>query len=171
MQGRVALVTGAARGIGRACAVALAMEGADVVALDLAGPVESVTQYPPATPADLAETARLVTAAGRRCVPVQADVRDIAAAPLDGRAHRARTRQARHRGGQCRHRHVGALAAMQDRQWRDVIDINLTGAANTMRAALPHMIERRDGRIVAIASVGGRAGFPDVSAYCASKWG
>ena len=171
MQGKVALVTGAARGIGRACALALAMEGADIVALDLAGPVESVTQYPPATPADLAETVRRVEAAGRRCLSVQADVRDIAA------LRAAVDRTAAEFGkldivvANAGIGMWGTLAAMQDRQWCDVIDINLTGAANTMRAALPHMIGRRDGRIVAIASVGGRAGFPDVSAYCASKWG
>ncbi|WP_206151262.1 mycofactocin-coupled SDR family oxidoreductase [Starkeya sp. ORNL1] len=171
MQGRVALVTGAARGIGRACALALAVEGADIVALDLAGPVESVTHYPPATPADLAETVRRVEATGRRCLSVQADVRDLAA--LRSTVERS-VRELGKLDIVVANAGIGMwgnLAAMQDRQWRDVIDINLTGAANTMRAALPHMIERRDGRIVAIASVGGRAGFPDVSAYCASKWG
>jgi SDR family mycofactocin-dependent oxidoreductase len=171
MQGKVALVTGAARGIGRACALALAMEGADIVTLDLAGPVESVTQYPPATRADLVETERLITAAGQRCVTVQADVRDIAA--LRSTVERT-VRELGRLDIVVANAGIGMwgnLAAMQDRQWCDVIDINLTGAANTMRAALPYMIERRDGRIVAIASVGGRAGFPDVSAYCASKWG
>lgn len=171
MQGKVALVTGAARGIGRACAVALATEGADVVALDLAGPVESVTQYPPATPADLAETVRRIMATGQRALSVKADVRDIAA------LHAAVERAIRELGrldivvANAGIGMWGALAAIRDCQWRDVIDINLTGVANTMRAALPHMIERGDGRIIAVASVGGRAGFPDVSAYCASKWG
>ncbi|MDF2995481.1 MAG: NAD(P)-dependent oxidoreductase [Xanthobacteraceae bacterium] len=171
MQGKVALVTGAARGIGRACAVALAMEGADVVSLDLAGPVESVTQYPPATPADLGETVRRIEAAGRRGLSVRADVRDSTAlrnavARTVSEFGRLDIVVANAGIGMW-----GALAAMDDRQWRDVIDINLTGAANTMRAVLPHMLERRDGRLIAIASVGGRAGFPDVSAYCASKWG
>ncbi|QCI64865.1 mycofactocin-coupled SDR family oxidoreductase [Phreatobacter stygius] len=171
MQGKVALVTGAARGIGRASAVLLAREGADIVALDIAAPIASVTQYPAATPADLEETARLVAATGRHCLSIRADVRDLPG------LREAVARTLRDLGrldvavvnagiGMW-----GSLAAMTDRQWGDVIDINLTGAANTIRAVLPPMIERQDGRIVAIASVGGRAGFADVSAYCASKWG
>ena len=74
--GEVSFVTGAARGIGRAIAVTLARNGADVAALDIAAPIPTVTQYPPATPEDLAETGRLIEAEGRRALTIQVDVRD-----------------------------------------------------------------------------------------------
>src|SRR5579875_1181739 len=77
--GKVALVTGAARGIGRAIALELAANGADIAALDIAGPVSPAYNAPPATPEELAETARQVEAAGRRCIAIEADVRDIGA--------------------------------------------------------------------------------------------
>ncbi len=79
LKGKVAVVTGAARGIGRAIAVAYAKEGADVMGLDIAGPVSTVTAYPAATTDDLEETGRLVKELGRRFVAVKADIRDLSA--------------------------------------------------------------------------------------------
>jgi NAD(P)-dependent dehydrogenase (short-subunit alcohol dehydrogenase family) len=77
MQGKVALITGAARGQGRAHAVCLAREGADVIAVDICEPIKGV-HYPLATDEDLAETVRLVEETGRRCLSYRADARDAA---------------------------------------------------------------------------------------------
>ena len=79
LSGRVALVTGAARGQGRAHAVRLAREGADIIALDICGPVSDTITYPPATPEELVETARAVDLEGRRVLAREVDVRDSAA--------------------------------------------------------------------------------------------
>ena len=101
--GKVAFITGAARSQGRSHAIRLAQEGADIIAVDIAGPVGSVTAYPMATEADLAETVRQVEALDRRIVAHKADVRDPGAlrAALDDRRRAAR--QARHRVRQRRH--------------------------------------------------------------------
>lgn len=171
LDGRVVLVTGAARGIGRAISLACAREGADIAGLDVAGPVSPVTPYPPATPADMAETGRLVEAMGRRYLPITADVRDMAA--MRAAADRVVSSLGR----------LDVLVAnagihspvkfvdMTDRQWRDVVDVDLTGVANTMRAGLPHLIRGGGGRIIAISSVEGRRGTAHSAQYNAAKWG
>src|SRR3984893_3049439 len=76
LEGKVAFITGAARGQGRSHAISLAREGADIIAVDVCAPIESITDYPPATPDDLAETVALVPALDRRIVAGEADVRD-----------------------------------------------------------------------------------------------
>lgn len=171
LQGQVAIVTGAARGIGRACAVALAREGADVVALDIAKQISSV-KYPMAKPEDLAETDRQIKALGRRCITMQADVRDFA------QMRTAVERTIREFGkvdimvpnaGICTY--VPSLDQMTDAEWDDVIDVNLSGVARTMRAVIPHMRERKQGRIIAINSTNSRFGSPGSPSYNASKWG
>lgn len=166
----VAIVTGAGRGIGRACAVALARAGADVVVVDIA---KNIPGHPVAlaTPQDLAETVRLVLAVGRRCLSIQADVRDM----KQMREVVARTIKELGKVdimiANAGISDASPLVEATDAQWRNVIDVNLIGAANTIRAVLPHMVERKQGRIVAVTSTFGRQGNAGNANYVASKWG
>jgi SDR family mycofactocin-dependent oxidoreductase len=171
LEGQVALVTGAARGIGRAVCLACAREGANVVGLDIAGPVSPSAPYAPATRADLDQTAALVGKEGRHFVSVVADVRDI------GAMRRAADDAARQFGRlDILVANAGIYVpvdfeAMSDRDWQDAIDVDLTGVANSMRAAMPHMVARRSGKMIAIASMQGRAGTPTATSYTVAKWG
>lgn len=171
LQGQVAIVTGAARGIGRACAVALAREGCDVMALDIAKQIDSV-KYPLAKPEELAETDQQIKALGRRSITMQADVRDIT------QMRAAIERAIREFGkvdimvpnaGICTY--VPSLDRMTDAEWDDVIDVNLSGVARTMRAVIPHMRERKQGRIIVVNSTNSRFGSPGSPSYNASKSG
>lgn len=168
--GRVALITGAARGQGRAHAVALAERGAHVIALDVCADVDTVP-YPLATEDDLLTTRRLVEAAGTICRAVQLDVRDadglrgvVAEAIVEFGGVDICLANAGVVG-------FGEVGALSDAQWSTMIDINLTGTFNTLRAVAPGMAERRSGRIITIASMGGRAGTPNLGHYSAAKWG
>ncbi len=171
LAGRVAIITGAARGIGRATAVRFAREGADVVLIDIARNIPSAP-YPLATPEDLAETERLVRAENRRALAVRADVREMS-------QMRQATERAIRELGKVDILFANAgiatmnspLVSITDPQWRDVLEVNLFGVANAMRAVLPHMVERKSGVIVANSSVGGRMGTPGVPNYGAAKWG
>ena len=168
--GRVALVTGGARGQGRSHAVALAREGADIALVDRCADLDTVT-YPLATTDDLAETVRLVEAEGRRCVTATADVRDLDAmvAFADGVVD--------HFGSLdilVANAGVSTLGSIFDLDavgWSETVDTNLTGVFNAMRAVAPHMRRGRWGRIVGISSMMGRSANPLIPAYCASKWG
>jgi SDR family mycofactocin-dependent oxidoreductase len=170
LDGRVALVTGAARGQGRAHAEVLAAEGADVVVCDLAAPIASVP-YALSTEDDLAETVRLVEKTGRRCVSTRADVRSTA--DLDAVVALA-LRELGHidilvaNAGICG---FGKFWELTDEQWDDMIAVDLTGVFKSMRAVVPHMLERGYGRIVATSSMGGRMGNPNLAHYVAAKWG
>lgn len=171
LHGRTAVITGAARGIGRAIAAGFAAEGADVMGIDVAGPVSPVSETPPATPENLDETGALVKQHGRRFIPIVADVRNITA------LHDA-AKQAEQEFG-----HLDILVAnaaiqtmkpllqMTDSEWHDIIDVNLNGYANTIRAFAPYMVPRRYGRIILVASRQGRRGWKNGSSYSASKWG
>ncbi|MBA3833374.1 MAG: SDR family NAD(P)-dependent oxidoreductase [Chthoniobacterales bacterium] len=171
LQGKSALVTGAARGIGRAIAVALAAAGADVMGLDICAVAAPNLVYPPATADDLAATGKLVQAQKRRWIGVTADIRDMPATQA------AAERAVKEFGkldiaiANAAIQIYGPLAEMSDENWKNVIDVNLNGTANTLRAVLPHMLSRKYGRIVIIASGQGRHGFKNGSAYAASKWG
>ena len=171
LAGKVAVVTGAARGIGRAIAVEFAANGADVVALDICGPVSTASDAKPAERAELDETAKQVRGFGRKCTPVVADIRDIS----------TMRQVAEH--ALVEHGRVDILVAnaaiqrwkplleMDDAEWRDVIDNNLNGTANTLRAFAPGMVQQKYGRIIVVSSMQGKHGTKDGSSYSASKWG
>jgi NAD(P)-dependent dehydrogenase (short-subunit alcohol dehydrogenase family) len=159
LTGKVAIVTGAARGIGRAIAVEMAANGADVVALDIAGPVSSASNAVPATPQDLAETVRQIMAHGRRGESLRADIRDIAAL-------RAAADHVEQTYGKIDIVVADAaiqrwkpLLEMDDSDWHDVIDNNLNGTANTIRAFAPMLQAKATlddpSRIIITASVAG----------------
>ncbi|WP_235735003.1 mycofactocin-coupled SDR family oxidoreductase [Nocardioides alcanivorans] len=169
-EGKVALITGGARGQGRAHAVAFAERGADVVICDRCEDSPSVF-YPLATEEDLAETARLVEAAGGRCIAAKVDTADRPA--MDALVARAESEFGKvdiavaNAGVSV----AAPVQSMTSAQWSEVINSNLTGVFNTVGAVAPGMIERRYGRIVTISSMLGRAGSTNMAAYSASKWG
>jgi SDR family mycofactocin-dependent oxidoreductase len=170
LAGQVALVTGGARGQGRAHAVALAAAGATVVVCDIAAPLATVP-YPLATPGDLDETVRIIGDAGGRASAATADVRDSAAVTeLTDRivAEHGRLDILIANAGICV---LGPVADLPDDVWHDTIETNLSGVFYCIRAALPHMTRHRYGRIVAISSGAGRGGMRNLGHYGASKWG
>ncbi|PXY27904.1 mycofactocin-coupled SDR family oxidoreductase [Prauserella muralis] len=169
--GRVALVTGAARGQGRAHAVRLAEEGADVIAVDVCADLENVP-YPLGTAADLAETARQVERLGRRVLARQADVRDLGAlrAVVDeGVAELGRLDIV------CANAGVNQPAPAKDMPesvWRDVVDIDLGGVWRTCAAAIPHLIAGgRGGSLVLTSSAAGLKAYANIAHYTAAKHG
>ncbi len=152
LQGRVAFITGAARGQGRAHAARLAREGADIIALDICAPVSDSISYPAATPEDLAETVRAVEAEGRKVLARQVDIRD------DG-AVRQLVADAVEQFGRLDIlvANAGVLSwgriwELSDEQWNTVIDVNLTGTFHTLRAAIPAMIEAGNGGAIVVVS-------------------
>jgi SDR family mycofactocin-dependent oxidoreductase len=168
--GRVVCITGAARAQGRAHAVTLARQGADVAICDIAAPMDWAP-YEPATPEDLEETARLVRAEGRRVHSARVDVTDSAQVDAFVASTIAELGQIDGMVANAAIYSLDALVDLADDQWRRTIDVNLTGVFLAIRAVLPHMISRRSGRIVTIASIGGRAGFTNTAHYTTSKWG
>lgn len=170
LNGRVALITGGARGQGRAHALALASEGADIVAADAPGPMTDLT-YPLATEDDLRDTVKLVEEQGRRCLPITLDVRDSA------QVNAAVEQTVKDMGSldivvaNAGIVSTGPLEEVTDQVWQQLVDTNLTGVFNTLRAAIPVMRRQRFGRIVATSSMGGRMGIPELAAYNATKWG
>jgi (+)-trans-carveol dehydrogenase len=172
IDGKVAFITGAARGQGRSHAIRLAQEGADIIAVDICAPVDGV-MYPMPGPADLAETVKEVEALDRRIVAVQADVRDfdaLKAAVDDGVGQLGRLDIVVANAG------IGALGAslakMSLKTWQDTIDINLTGVWLTAKAAIPHLIAGgRGGSIVLTSSVGAVKGMEGAGHYVAAKHG
>lgn len=172
LSGRVAFVTGAARGQGRAYAVRLAREGADVIISDICAPVSDTIPYVSATPADLAETARLVEAQGRAVLARQVDTRDDAALRrlvADGVAQFGRLDVLVANAGVLS---WGRLWELSDEQWNSVIDVNLTGTWRTLRAVIPAMIDAGNGgSIIVISSSAGIKATPGNGHYAASKHG
>jgi SDR family mycofactocin-dependent oxidoreductase len=175
LEGKVAFITGVARGQGRAHAVRLAREGVDIIGVDLLEDVASVN-YPQAREADLAETVRLVEEADRRIYAVKADVRDYAGlkAAFDaGHAQFGRVDIILPNAGIIR---IGSESADFLQDWQDVINIDLTGVFHTLRVALPALrAGGRGGSIVLTGSVAGIKGTRAVEAsslaYTAAKHG
>jgi SDR family mycofactocin-dependent oxidoreductase len=171
LDSKVALITGAARGQGRAHAVRMAQEGADVLLVDACTSVTEI-DYPAATAADLAETVRQVEALDRRVVRAHADVRDLAALQelVDrGLSELGRLDIVVANAGVSS---WGRFWEMTPDRWHDMIDINLTGVFNTLRAAVPTMIEAGNGgSIICTSSVAGIKALPGQAHYGAAKHG
>ena len=170
-EGKVAFITGAARGQGRAEAVRLASEGADIIAVDVCEEFES-TSYAGATAADLAEAVAAVEGLDRRIVASKTDIRDfdaLSSALEAGVAELGRLDVVIANAGIC-------SAAMSwkitPEQWRETLDVNLTGTFFTVKAAVPILLEQgTGGSIVMTSSVAGLRGLPFLAHYAASKHG
>lgn len=170
LDGRVAFITGAGRGQGRAHAVTMAKEGADIVAIDLDGDVESAA-FPMAREVDLKETAAQVEALGRRVIWRVADVRSqeqldsVVQEGIDvlGKVDIAVANAAIYA-------HTSLLDAT-DKEWNEMLDVNLTGVWRTMRAVIPNMVERRAGSIILTSSTNGLVGSATAFHYAAAKHG
>jgi len=168
VEGKVAFITGAARGQGRSHALRLAGEGADIIAVDVCADIDTVP-YPGATETDLAETAKLVEGLGRRVVAAQADVRD----------HGALSKVLDDAVGQlgrldivCANAGIfstSALDRLTERAWEQMIDINLGGVWRTCKAAVPLLAD--GGSIVITSSAAGLRGVPNAGHYAAAKHG
>ncbi len=171
LDNKVVLVTGAARGQGRAICLRMAEEGADVVALDSLADVASV-QYPMASADDLATTVKHVEATGRRIVARQADVRDFAAVQAvvgEGLDTFGAVDVVCANAGIAS---FGPTWELSEASWQDMIDINLTGVWHTVKAAVPSMIAAgKGGSIVITSSTAGLKGMANIAHYTAAKHG
>jgi (+)-trans-carveol dehydrogenase len=172
VEGKVAFISGAARGQGRAHAVRLAQEGADIIAVDICKQIDSV-QIPLATPEDLAETADLVKGHNRRIYTAEVDVRDYNAlkAAVDagveqmGRLDIIVANAGIGNGG-------ATLDKTSEGDWTDMIDVNLGGVWKTVKAGVPHILAGgRGGSIILTSSVGGLKAYPHTGHYVAAKHG
>jgi NAD(P)-dependent dehydrogenase (short-subunit alcohol dehydrogenase family) len=171
LHGKVAVVTGAARGIGRSIAVDFAANGADVIGIDICREVSPILEFQPATPEQLDQTGDIVKSHGRRWLALTADIRDIA------ELRSAADRISAEFGGidivvaNAAIQNFKPLLEMDDAHWHDVVDNNLNGTANTVRAFAPHLVKRGAGRLILLSSMQGRFGTKNGASYSASKWG
>jgi SDR family mycofactocin-dependent oxidoreductase len=172
LEGKVALISGAARGQGRSHAVRLAQEGADIIAFDVCRQLDTVP-YPMATPEDLAETVKLVEDLDRRIVAREADVRDSAAVQAlvdEGVA------QFGHLDVVCANAGIGGIVentwTMTEDAWEEMIGVDLTGVWKTVKAAVPTMIQAGNGgSIVITSSAAGAKGMTGAAHYVSAKHG
>ena len=173
LEGKVAFITGAARGQGRSHAIRLAEEGADIIAVDICAQIDTVP-YPMASPEDLAETVKAVEALDRRIVARQADVRDEAGLRAAFQAGVAELGPA---GIVLANAGIAPMSLHETHDaWQDVIDVNLTGVFNTVEIAIPSMIQHgQGGAIVLTSSTAGNNGIGGPTrggrGYTASKHG
>jgi (+)-trans-carveol dehydrogenase len=171
VDGKVAFITGAARGQGRSHAVRLAREGADIIAVDLGHDLDTIP-YPLASKADLEETVALVEAEDRRVLAIESDVRDQSS--LDAAVS----------AGLAEYDHIDIVSAnagvfsfapvheMPEAQWGELLDVNLSGVWRTVKAVVPSMIQAgRGGSLILTSSTAGAKGFPNFAHYTASKHG
>jgi (+)-trans-carveol dehydrogenase len=167
--GKVAFITGAARGQGREHAIRLAEEGADIIAVDVCGDIDGAP-YPLATEADLDETAALVGKLDRRIVTARADVRDLESlrtalqqgvdelGPPDVVVANAGISGS-----------PAPAALIEEAAWQTMLDINITGVWHTVKVALPHMSNRRGGSIILVSSMLGLRGGGYMAHYASAK--
>src|SRR6201990_2712374 len=173
VEGKVAFITGAARGQGRAHAVRLAEEGADIIAVDICKKIDTVDVIAPSTPEDLAETADLVKALDRRIVTAEVDVRDYDAlkAAVDSGVEQL--------GGLdiiVANAGIGTIGTRLDRMkediWQEMIDVNLGGVWKCVKARVPHIrAGGGGGSIILTSSVAGLKTYPHTGHYVAAKHG
>ena len=173
VEGKVAFITGAARGQGRAHAVRLAQEGADIIAVDICKKIDTVDLIAASTPEDLAETADLVKGHDRRIYTAEVDVRDYDAlkAAVDtgveqlGKLDIIVANAGIGNGGQ-------TLDKTSEKDWTAMIDINLSGVWKTVKAGVPHILAGGNGgSIILTSSVGGLKAYPHCGHYVAAKHG
>jgi len=172
LEGKVAFITGAARGQGRSHAVRLAQEGADIIAVDVCEDIPGIP-YPGATEDDLAETTKQVEALDRRIIAVKADVRDYNA------LKKALDEGVAQLGGKLDI--VSANAGIgtsphnaweiDEPTWQTMIDVNLTGVWHTAKAAIPHLIANNGGSIILTSSAAGLKGYQNIAHYVSAKHG
>jgi len=172
VEGKVAFITGAARGQGRSHAVRLAEEGADIIAIDICAPISGM-QYEAATYEDLVETASLIKKLGKNVFICQVDVRDfegLRAAIEEGVSMFGRLDIVAANAG------ITSVARpteeLLDSDWQDMIDVNLTGVWHTIKASVPHMISGGNGgSIVITSSIAGMRPYKNLSHYVTTKHG
>ncbi|MEX2246759.1 MAG: SDR family NAD(P)-dependent oxidoreductase [Dehalococcoidia bacterium] len=160
LNGAVAIVTGGSRGIGRGIVYELAKAGARIAVADL-----------PSVAADRDETIANVRTLGSDAIPVDVDVRDLAQAQAMVQAAVDKWSQVDILVNNAGVISVGIVAMLSEEEWDRVLDVNLKGTFLCAKAVAPHMMQRRTGRIVNLASMAGKTGSAGVSHYCASKFG
>jgi (+)-trans-carveol dehydrogenase len=170
LEGKVAFITGAARGQGRAHAVTLAREGAQIVATDICEQIDGV-QYDLANQADLDETVRLVEEQDQRCIAIKADARD--SAQMRAAADRAASELGGIDIGVINHGIVmaGTWDTMTDEDWDTMIDTNLSAVWRSARAVIPHLLARGGGSLILTASAAGLRSFYGLPSYVTAKHG
>ncbi|MEQ3551411.1 mycofactocin-coupled SDR family oxidoreductase [Pseudonocardia nematodicida] len=169
LEGKVALITGAAHGQGRSHAIRLAEEGADIIAVDICESIASAP-YPMGTAEELAETAAAVIGTGRRIVTRKVDVRDqagLGAAVQQGVAELGRLDIVAASAGIF---HNASFVEMTDAEWHEMVDVNLHGVYNTLKVSVPYLVDQgAGGSIVITSSAGGVRSWPNMAHYCSTK--
>jgi len=170
VEGKVAFITGAARGQGRSHALRLAQEGADIIAVDIQGQMDSVP-YEMSSAEDMAETVRQIEALDRRIVATKADVRDfdaIKGALDEGVAQLGKLDIVSANAGIFS---FGTMEELTETQFDDMLDVNLKGVWHAAKAAIPHLRANKGGSMILTSSTAGILALPNIGHYVAAKHG
>lgn len=172
LEGKTAIITGAARGIGRECAVRFAREGADLALLDIAADLPGVG-YPLGSREQLEHTAKLCEREGAAVITARTDVRDPAAvrSAVDAALDRFGTVDVLVNNAGIAAPSGSPVHEIEESDWALMLDVDLSGAWRTTKAVAPVMVARRSGSIVNVASTAGLVGYRDFAAYVAAKHG